>query len=184
MPNALIAPPFAADPPVKVNVNARTLGLIIGILAIIRAVFALLGLLAVFGACSVAGVSIAGCGFPILWLLGDLVVIVGLVAAAIGGFRMYNLDRSGKELTIYGIALLAIGELVYLLGNIVFYSGALAVLGGLGVGVIVAFIIWLAIYFCIYYLVVISRFPGEAPLAPGAIGGYRTPPPPPPPPPA
>jgi len=34
----------------------------------------------------------------------------------------------------------------------------------------------------VYYLVVISRFPGEAPLV-SSPGGYGAPPPPPPPPP-
>ena len=47
--------------------------------------------------------------------------------AAIGGFRMYQLDRSGKPLVIYGVALALIGAVVGLIGNIVAYSGIYAI---------------------------------------------------------
>ena len=178
MANALTDPPFAANPPVKINVNARILGLVIGILATIGAILGLIGLFAVFGFCTSFGISISGCGFPILWLLGAILGLAGDILAAIGGYRMYQLNRAGKEQVIYGLALALLGALLGLVGNIIAYSGLIGV--GFGGAVIFGFIIDVIIYFIIYYLVVVSRFPGEAPLAPGA-GTYRTPPPPPPP---
>jgi len=178
MPNVLTDPPFATDPPVKMNVDAKILGLVIGIIAVIFAVFGLIGLIAVFGACTIAGVTISGCGFPILWLLGSIVVLAAEIAAAVGGFRMYQLNREGKNLVIYGLALGAVGALLFLVGQIIFYSGYAGLGGGYG-GAIAYFIIYVIVYFVIYYLVVISRFPGDAPLAP--TPGYPTPPPPPPP---
>ena len=185
MANVLTDPPFAADPPVKFNVNAKILGLVLGILSSIGALFSLLGLLAVFGACTIGGISIGGCGFPILWLLGALLQVAAFALAALGGFRMYQMNREGKDNLIYGLALGALGTVVYLVGNIIFWGG-ISVSGAAGVGgAIVGVIIDLIFIFVFYYLVVISRFPGEAPLAPsaygGGYGGYGSPPPPPPP---
>lgn len=181
MANILTDPPFAANPPVKVNIDAKILGLVLGILAVIGAVFGLIGLLAAFGACTVLGATINGCGTPILWILGELVLLVGYIVGAIGGFRMYQMNREGREWVIYGLALGVAGNLIYLIGNIVFYSSAF--FGGLGVGysgAIVSFIISFIVYFIVYYLVVIARFPGEAPMVPRSMGGYGAPPPPPP----
>lgn len=180
MANVLTDPPFAADPPVKFNIDAKILGLVLGILAIIGAIFSLIGLLAAFGACTILGQTISGCGLPILWLLGALLQVVGYVLGAVGGFRMYQLNREGKLNVIWGLALGAAGTIVYLVGNIIFYSG-ISVLGAGYGGAIVGVIIDLIIIFALYYLVVISRFPGEAPLVPRVTtGGYGAPPPPPP----
>jgi hypothetical protein len=171
MANVLTDPPFAANPPVKVNVNARILGLVIGILAAINAIFTLFvgGLLSVFS---------FGIGSAFIWLLGVLIGLVAEILAAVGGFQMYNLNRNGKNLVIYGLALGLLGAVVILIGQLIAYSGLLLYSAG---GAIFGLIFAIIIYGIIYYMVVISRFPGEAPLAPGAGGGYRTPPPPPPP---
>ncbi len=173
MPNALTDPPFAANPPVKINVNARILGLVIAILAIIGAILNLFagGLFSIF--------AFAG-GFAFLWFLGVLIGLVADIFAAIGGFRMYNLDRSGKQFVIYGLALAVLGAVVHLIGELIAYSGIYSVLYS-PAGAIVGLIIDIIVLGIVYYLVVVSRFPGEAPLSPGAGGGYRTPPPPPPP---
>jgi hypothetical protein len=178
MANTLLDPPFAADPPVKFNVNAKILGLVIAILAVIGAVFEGLvgGLLSVFG---------FGGGFQAIWLLGVLVGLVADILAAVGGFRMYSGDRAGKPLVIYALALGLLGAIVGLIGNLVAYSGYL--LGYSAGGAIFGLIVDLIIYFIIYYLVVISRFPGDAPLVQSTGGGYGgggygSPPPPPPPP--
>ena len=48
MANILTDPPFAADPPIKLNVPAKTLGLVIGILAIIGIIIDLIALPVVF----------------------------------------------------------------------------------------------------------------------------------------
>ncbi|HKR99605.1 MAG TPA: hypothetical protein VJU79_08835 [Candidatus Dormibacteraeota bacterium] len=170
MANALTDPPFAADPPVKLNVNARILGLVIGILAAIQAIFTLFvgGLLSVFT---------FGIGSAFIWLLGVLIALVAEILAAVGGFQMYNLNRRGKDYVIYALAIGLGGAIVVLIGQLIAYSGLLLYSAG---GAVAGLIIDVIIYGVVYYLVVISRFPGEAPLAPGA-GTYRTPPPPPPP---
>ncbi len=165
--NALVNPSFASNPPVKLNVNARILGLVIGILAAIGLLLSLFagGLLSIFG--FVGGLS------PI-WLLGILVAIAAEVLAALGGFQMYNLNARGKELVIYGLALGLVGAVLTLVGEIIAYSGYtyLYSSGGAIVGLIVDIII----YGCIYYLVVISRFPSQPPLVGSGFGGPPTPP--------
>jgi len=177
MANVLTDPPFAADPPVKINVSARILGLVIGILAAIGAIFTLFvgGLFSVFS---------FGVGSASLWLIGVLVGLAGEIFGAVGGFQMYNLNRNGKNLVIYGLALGLLSALVVLIGQLIAYSGLLAYTAG---GAVFALIFDAIIYGIIYYLVVISRFPGDAPLVPSTGGGgyggggYGSPPPPPPP---
>ena len=174
MANTLTDPPFAANPPVKVNIDAKILGLVLAILAILAAILNLFvgGLFSIF--------AFAG-GFAFVWFLGVLVALVGDVFIAIGGFRMYNGDRTGKVMVIYGLTLGVLGALVHLIGVIIAYSGIYA-FGFTPAGDIVGFIFWAIVYFILYYMVVISRFPGDSPLttSPGG-GGYGSPPPPPPP---
>lgn len=179
MANILTDPPFAADPPIKFNVPAKTLGLVIGILAIIGIILDLIALPVVFALnnavndansfCqAVSGTNCGGTTSGIfgLALIGVLVGLVGSILYAFGGFRMYQLNRSGKDLVIYGLAVSLIG-------------GILAIVGYGGVG---SFIFSLIIAVVVYYLVVISRWPGDAPLvATAPPGGYGSPPPPPPP---
>ena len=167
MPNMLTDPPFAADPPIKLNVNAKILGLVIGILAVIGLVIALLALPIVFAIGSVCSTFNCGThsGILLLALLGVIVSIVGDVLYAIGGFQMYNMNRTGKDKVIYGLALNVIGGILQIVG----YGG------------IAGFIFSLIVAVIVYYLVVISRFPGEAPLVTSGAGGYGSSPPPPPP---
>jgi len=179
MANMLTDPPFAADPPIRLNVPAKTLGLVIGILAIIGIILDLIALPVVFALnnsvstiCSLSGVNCGTTGIFGLAIISVLIGLVGSILYAFGGFRMYQLDRSGKNLVIYGLV-------VNLLG------GILAIVGYGGVG---GFIFSLIIAVVVYYLVVISRWPGDAPLVAGPTGGYGNPPggygsPPPPPPP-
>jgi len=183
MANTLLDPPFAADPPVKLNVNAKILGLVLGILALLAAVF--LGLIG--GLISVIGLA-AG-GFGGIWLIGSLVSLVGYIMSAIAGYQMYQGDRGGKRLMIYGLAVVFIGAIVGAIGRIIAYSGILGFGAGYAVGGAIFDIIFGIIFFGIpYYLVVISRFPGDVPLVSSAggygnpPGGYGSPPPPPPPP--
>ena len=172
MPNILTDPPFAADPPLKMNVNAKILGLVIGILAVIGLVIALVALPAVFALnnavstlCGSLGVSCGTSGIFFLALLGVIISIVGDLLYAIGGFQMYNLNRAGKDKVIYGLAVNVVGGILQIVG----YGG----IGGFIFSIIVAVVV--------YYLVVVSRFPGEAPLVASPMGGYGSPPPPPPP---
>ena len=177
MANVLTDPPFIADPPIKINVNAKILGLVIGILALIGAVLGLVGLLGALtllnavntltNICNATGVSCGPSGIFVLALVGFLVVLIGDIMGAIGGFQMYNLNREGKNRVIYGLALTVVGAIVEVVG----YSSGF--IGSLVFSIVVSVVIW--------YLVIVSRFPGEAPLVANVRpGGYGSPPPPPP----
>jgi hypothetical protein len=182
MANTLLEPSFAANPPVKLNVNAKILGLVLGILALIAALFVGLigGLLSVF--------SLVAGGFGAIWLIGTIVGLVGYIMSAIAGFQMYGGNRAGKNLMIYGLLVLFIGSVITAIGHIIAYSGLIGYGAGYAAGgAIFGLIFGLIVYGILYYLVVISRFPGETPLvaSPGGYGnppgGYGSPPPPPPP---
>lgn len=144
----LLAPPFAADPPVKLNVPAKTLGLILAILSGISAFFGVLGLLGLLG---LSAAALAFGGIFILAVIGFAISVAGGILTAWGGFQMYKLNREGKALAIYGLILGVIGSLVAAIG---------------GSGGLVGWFIGALISFLIYYLVVISRFPGDPPLEP------------------
>lgn len=147
--DALLNPPFAKDPPVKLNIPAKTLGGIYAILGAIAALFGLFGALALLGLSGYGAVAGVG-GLIFLILIGSLIAEVGTVMAAWGGYRMYQADRGGKTLVIYGLALNALGGLVTALGS---FGGGL-----------LNWIVGLAFTFVLYYLVIISRFEGETKL--------------------
>ncbi|HYA00560.1 MAG TPA: hypothetical protein VEK76_09445 [Candidatus Binatia bacterium] len=153
--NVLVRPPFAANPPVKLNVDAKILGLVIAILALVAALLTLFagGLLSLIG--------FAG-GFAPIWLLGVLVALVAEVMAAVGGFQMFNGNRRGRNLVIYSLAIAAGGAVLAAVGQIIAYSGLILYSSA---GPIVGLIIDLIIYGVLYYLVVISRFPDAVPQA-------------------
>lgn len=140
--DTLVNPPFANDPPVKVNLDAKLVGLVVAILAGIGALFAFLGLLGLLG----LGATFVGIFF--LAIIGVLVSLVGDVMAAIGGWRMYQGNESGKRLAIYGLALTFLAEIILMIG----FSAGSAILQ----------LILLAI---LYYAVVVSRYPSQAPSA-------------------
>jgi len=140
--DTLVNPPFANDPPVKVNLDAKVVGLVVAILAGLGALFGLLALLAVLG----LGAAFAGVFF--LAFIGLLVGVVGDVMCAIGGWQMYQGNASGKRLAIYGLALAFVAELILMIG----YSVSSAILQ----------LILLAVF---YYAIVVSRYPGQAPSA-------------------
>lgn len=148
--DALLNPPFAKDPPVKLNVPAKTLGGIYAVLGGIAAVFGLFGMLALLGLSGYAAVAGVG-GLIVLIQIGSLIAEVGTVMAAWGGYRMYQADRGGKKLVVYGLALNALGGLVTALGS---FGGGLS-----------GWIVGLAFTFVLYYLVIISRFEDETKLA-------------------
>ncbi len=112
----------------KVNVNAKILGLVLGILALIAALFVGLigGLLSIF--------SLAAGGFGGLWLIGTLIALVGYIMSAIAGFQMYGGNRAGKNLMIYGLLVLFAGAVVGAIGRIVAYSGIIGFGAGYALG--------------------------------------------------
>jgi hypothetical protein len=155
MQETLLNPPFAKDPPVKFNVPAKTLGLVCAILGAIGALF---GLFAIFGLLGLSALATAVGGFAgIFWLavIGLIVSEIGLIVAAWGGYQMYQLNRDGKRLVIYGLVVDVVGSLIGSLG---------------GAGDFVGWILSAAIAFAIYYLVIISRFPDESPLVAAGTG--------------
>ena len=143
---ALLDPPFAKDPPVKLNVSAKTLGLVYAIVGAISGLFGLFGVLGLLGVGSYLAYGGLG-NLLFLIAIGGLINVIGTVLAAWGGYRMYQEDHDGKRLVVYGLALTAIGGLVTALGT---FGGGLA-----------NWIVTLAITFVLYYLVIISRFEGE-----------------------
>ncbi|MEK7284588.1 MAG: hypothetical protein AAB114_01870, partial [Chloroflexota bacterium] len=71
MLESLLAPPFAADPPVKMNVPAKTLGLILAILGAIGALFGIFGIFALLGLSAIAA------AYGGIFLLAVIGVIIG-----------------------------------------------------------------------------------------------------------
>jgi hypothetical protein len=136
--DGLLNPSFMKDPPVKLDIPAKTLGLVCAILAGISTFFGVIGLLGVSALATVGGTG------P-LFLVGTVINVVGSALVAWGGYKMYQGDRDGKRLVIYGLVANAIGSLIVALGT-----------GGLA-----GWIVNAVILFIIYYLVVISRFEGD-----------------------
>lgn len=177
-------PPFENDPPVKLNIPAKTIGLVYAIIAGIALVFAgIFGLIGLVlgGAIAAAGAAVGVSTGP-LFFVGSLIrlviSIIGYGMVTFGGWKMYNLDHDGRTMAENGLLVLVIGSLV---GVIASFSVAGIIFGLIG------WVIGTAITGIFWYLLVISRFPDEAPLTGGGggytppPGGYQPPPPPPPP---
>jgi hypothetical protein len=163
----LVHPPFENDPPVKLNISAKIIGLVAAILAGLGVLVYLVSIpvvLAIGSVVTVAGIATGThSGILLVALLGLVVGLIADLLTLVGGWRMYQENREGKKLVIYGLVIGLLGNLVYEVGVVSF--------GG--------FIFTALIDFVIYYIVVISRFPGDPPL----VTGTMPPPPPPPPPP-
>ena len=140
--DTLVNPPFANDPPVKVNLEAKVVGLVVAILAGLGALLSLLALLGLLGAGAVVGSAFAGIFF--IALIGVLINLVADVMAAVGGWQMYQGNESGKRLAIYGLALAFVAQLIQMIG----FGSAGGILG----------LVLLAI---VYYAIVVSRYPAK-----------------------
>ena len=162
MANTLTHPPFADDPPVKLSVDAKVLGLVIGVLSVVAGIAWLLvsvtGLWVVGSVnpyCSSFGATAADCGTTsgifILGVVGFVLVVAGYLLSAIGGFRMFAMVHEAKSQVIYGMAVGVVGGVIAAIG----YAGFLSV-----------FIFDLLLAVVVYYLVIVSRFPDELPLLP------------------
>ena len=162
--DTLLHPPFESDPPVKFNVPAKTLGLVYAIVGAVLALFGLAGVFATFGL-SALGAALGVSQIFILVVAGAIIGEIGTIMVAWGGYQMYQEKPEGKRMVILGLA-------VRVLGGLVSAVGALNPFG------IFAWIIGTGVTFCFYYLVIISRFPGEQPLvASGGVTGGTPPPP-------
>jgi hypothetical protein len=140
--DTLVNPPFANDPPVKLNLDAKVVGLVVGILGALGALLSFFGLIGLLGVTAAAAFA----GIFFLALIGLLVNLVADVMTAIGGWRMYQGDASGKRLVIYGLAIAFVAEIILAIG--------------LSVGSAIVQLVVLAV---IYYIVVVSRYPDKAP---------------------
>jgi hypothetical protein len=136
--DTLLDPPFAKDPPVKLDIPAKTLGLVYAILAGISTFFGVIGVLGVSALTAVANTGA-------LFLVGTVINVVGSALVAWGGYKMYQGVRDGKRFVVYGLVASAVGSLIAALGNL-----------GLA-----GWIVNAVILFVLYYLVIISRFEGE-----------------------
>lgn len=160
MSNALTDPPFAEHPPLKLDVDARVLGLVIGILSVVGAIawtlVSITGLWVVGSVnafCSGFQQSGSDCGTTsgvfALGLIGFALVVAGYLLGAVGGFRMFTEHHLAKRVVIYGQLIGVVGGLLAVFG----YSGFVSV-----------FIFDVLLAIVVYYLVIVSRFPDEMPL--------------------
>ncbi len=139
--DALVNPPFATNPPIRLSVDARFIGLTVAILA------GLLGLLGMYDILLLFNAGFKS-SYAATWILLFVDTVVNLVADAmglIGGWRMFKRDPSGKRLAIYGLALAFIVQALL----------------GLGFGTGLSSIVWLVLLAMLYYAVVVSRFAGD-----------------------
>jgi hypothetical protein len=139
--DTLVNPPFANDPPVKLNLDAKVVGLVVAILGGLGALFAFLGLLGLLG----LGAALSGfAGIFFLALVGVILNLVADVMAALGGWQMYQGNESGKRLAIYGLAIAFAAEIIQMIG---FSSGSA--------------IVPLILLALVYYAIVVSRYPAK-----------------------
>lgn len=135
--DVLLNPSFAKDPPLKLDIPAKTLGLVLAILGGIGTVLGVLGLIGVSAFAAAVGGG--------LLVIATLVTLAGTAVGAWGAWQMYQEDRRGKRLVIYGLVISTIG-------------GLISVLAGTGLG---GWIVNTLFAVAIYYLVVISRYEDE-----------------------
>ena len=139
--DTLVNPPFANNPPVKLNLDAKVVGLVVAILGGLGALFAFLGLLGLLG----LGAALSGfAGIFFLALVGVILNLVADVMAALGGWQMYQGNESGKRLAIYGLAIAFVAEIIQMIG----FSSSSAIVP----------LILLAL---LYYAIVVSRYPAK-----------------------
>jgi hypothetical protein len=143
--NSLLNPSWAQNPPVKLDINAKILGIVIAVLSALGVLGSLLALLGLLGGSALLAAAGFG-GILFIAIIGTLVGGVADLLSLVGGWQMYQGNVAGKRLVIYGLALALAGDVV---------SG----FGYLRIGNV---ILPLLVILAIYYLVVISRFPGEA----------------------
>lgn len=167
----LIHPTFfdRDNPPLKVNVSAKTMGLIAAILGVLFLLFALALLPVIFAIgtmTTVLGVAIGEPhpGILPIALLGMVIAILTDILWIVGGWKLYKEDAEGRDMLIVALAVNVIASLVLDIGLAQPTS-------------VIWTLIWNAI---IYYFVAISRLPQEGKLtelapAGGTAGGYTPP---------
>jgi len=139
--DTLVNPPFAKNPPVKLNLDTKVVGLVVAILGGLGALFVFLALLGLLG----FGATLSAfAGIFFLALIGVILNLVADVMAAIGGWQMYQGNESGKRLAIYGLAIAFVAEIIQMIG----FSSSSAIVP----------LILLAL---VYYAIVVSHYPAK-----------------------
>jgi hypothetical protein len=139
--NMLLNPPFAQNPPF--NLDAKILGIVVAVLSALGVLGSLLAILALLA----GSTALAAAGFVGILGIAIIGVLIGGVAdvlSLVGGWQMYQGNAAGKRLVIYGLAIAFAGDVV-------------TAFGYLRIGNV---ILPLIVTLILYYLVVISRFPG------------------------
>jgi hypothetical protein len=125
---------------VKLNLDAKVVGLVVAILGGLGALFVFLALLSLLG----FGAALSAAGIFFFALIGVILNLVADVMAAIGGWQMYQGNESGKRLAIYGLAIAFVAEIIQMIG----FSSSSAIVP----------LILLAL---VYYAIVVSRYPAK-----------------------
>jgi hypothetical protein len=141
---SLLHPPFQSDPPIKLNISAKVLGLIYAVLAGIASVLTILQFPSFF---RVGGLV------PVV-IIAEATSVVGMAMITLGGYQMYRTNKRGKEIAIEGMTLYVFSQVVAVLGQLLFISYPIVFL--------VSGLVFFAVALVFYYLAVISHFPEEA----------------------
>jgi hypothetical protein len=168
----LYNPPFMANPPLKFNVPAKWVGLVVLILSALGLLGNLLSTLlgTVIGAIG----SIGGNPFLLLLAVSAIVGIIGNVYGIMGGWKMFQENPAGRNQAITGYAIGIGAGLIGVFSNLTHPAVLVAGIVGWIVGVAIAAVGW--------YILLMCRFPGD-PMwepavfsvgmgVPGAGGGY------------
>ena len=142
--DSLVNPPFATNPPIRISVDAKYIGLAVAILALPFALANSYNLVVLLSALN-SGIQSINVGIWLLFFVDIVLTLVAAVMALIGGWRMLRRDPAGKRLAIYGVGLAFLVEALI----------------GLGFGTGLSSIVRLVILAMLYYAVVVSRFAGE-----------------------
>ncbi len=162
----LVEPTFIDrnNPPLKIDVSAKVIGWIAVVLSAIALLALLLvGIAAVFvvGTTMVVGGVTTGHhpGIFIVAVIGLVLLIIAWLLALVGGWQMTQGNHDGRRLLIQALALSLIFSLIY----------------NIGLSNISRFVFQLVVNAIVYYFVLISRFPDEAPVTTSPTPGVSPP---------
>jgi hypothetical protein len=137
----LLRPPFAENPPFKVDVDEKMAGAIAAVAAAVGLAGGAQALIFYLGIASVYA-QFLGTGGTTLAIIVVLVEGIAEAMVVYGGFRMFQGQRSGREIAVYGLAIDLVAHLIPTYD----YSPV-------GVGALVSYVVIVAVY----YLLVVSR---------------------------
>ena len=155
--NLLVRPPFAVRGSARIQLDSRSLALVLAIVMTLASLFFLIGLPVTVTLC-----RLPGCSFPTVRTLGVAMDLAGALVATGGCVLMYRLNPAGRALAVYGLVVLALGGVVALIGNDIFVA-ANSTFYTAGAGAAIFLVVQLVAVALIYCLVVVSRAPVQPP---------------------